>query len=169
MATMTIATLEAEKSEEKFEEFYELIKEKAQEIKIESPKLPRQRERPSRLKAALEPLPIYETVEEMYKAFYDISMETIISKVNSRFQQKGYKMVMNLENLLLKCALGQDYLEEFESVTNFYGSDLNKDDLKTQLLTFKIQFKEKKVELKDIIEVMKKPNTLICYQKLLRL
>ena len=42
-------------------------------------------------------------------------------------------------------------------MTNFYDSDLSKNDLKTQLLTFKLQFKEEKVDLKDIIEVMKKP------------
>ena len=37
-------------------------------------------------------------------------------------------------------------------------TDLKKVDLETQLLTFKLQFKDKKVELKDIIDTMKKPN-----------
>ena len=60
--------------------------------------------------------------------------------------------------MLLKCAKGEDYLEEFETVTEFYGSDINKDDLKTQLLTFKLQFRDKKVEFQDIIDTMKKPN-----------
>ena len=36
-------------------------------------------------------------------------------------------MVMNLENLLLKSAMNQDYSEELKNVTEFYGSDLDKD------------------------------------------
>ena len=53
--------------------------------------------------------------------FVRACVAAIVSNVNDRFQQEGYKMVMDLENLLLKCALGQDYMEEFETVTKFYG------------------------------------------------
>ena len=69
-------------------------------------------------------------------------------------------MVMNLENLLLKSAMNQNYEKELQSVTEFYGSDLNKDDLITQLLIYKTKFKESKKErivLDDIVEFMKRP------------
>ena len=36
------------------------------------------------------------------------------------------QMVMTLENLLVKCANGEEYSKEFEIVTNFYESDLDK-------------------------------------------
>ena len=51
-------------------------------------------------------------------------------------------MVMNLENLLLKSANNQDYSEALQNVTDFYGDDINRDMLETQLAIFKLQFKE---------------------------
>lgn len=95
----------------------------------------------------------------MYQAHFYEALETIISNIKQRFEQTGYKMVMKLENLLLKCAMDEDYQEELRAVTNFYGSDLDGDNLETQLLTFKVMFKEfksGKVHLKDVIEFMSK-------------
>ena len=65
-----------------------------------------------------------------------------------------------LRNLLLKCSNNQNYQDEFKNVTEFYGSDINKNQLETQLLIFKAKFKElkqEKVVLNDIVEFMKKP------------
>ena len=158
---MTAATLEAEKTDEKFQNFYKNIVKSAKDIGLEEPFLPRQRSIPDRYEGSLTEIPIFEDVEEMYQFYYLQSLEAIISNIKERFDQDGYKMVMNLENLLLKCAKGQDYSEEFENVTNFYGSDLDKDVLQAQLLTFRLQFKEEDIDLKKIIEVMKKEN--YCY------
>ena len=69
-------------------------------------------------------------------------------------------MLINIENLLLKSAMEQDFSEEFKIVTDFFGSDIDKNLLSTQLLTYKLEFKEfkgEKVTLKDVIEVMIKP------------
>ena len=70
------------------------------------------------------------------------------------------KQKITKENLLLKCSNNQNYQDEFKNVTEFYGSDINKDQLETQLLIFKAKFKElkqEKVVLNDIVEFMKKP------------
>ena len=56
--------------------------------------------------------------------------------------------------------MGQDYKIELETVTKFYGLDLNKDDLKTQLLCYRAKFKELKLESVDldyIVKFMKQP------------
>ena len=100
----------------------------------------------------------FETIEEMYQTYFHDALVAISSNIKERFQQKGYEMVMNLENLLLKCASGKDYSKELEIITNFYESDIDKNLLETQLLTFKLQFKNESVDLKDVIEVMKKQN-----------
>ena len=80
--------------------------------------------------------------------------------MKQRFQHQGYKIVTILENLLLKSAKNENYQEELKIVTEFYGSDLNKDSLEAQLLTFTAKFKElkaEKVNLDVIVEFMKRP------------
>ena len=119
--------------------------------------MPRKRSRPAKLATFLEPIPQHTSISEMYKVLYFEVLGSIISYIKKRFQQKGYKTVMNLENLLLKSANGEDYSEELENVTNFYGSDLDKKMLEAQLFTYKVLFKEfkGKVVLKDVIKIMK--------------
>ena len=92
----------------------------------------------------------------MYEAFYHKALETIISNIKQRFEQTGYKMVVQFKNLLLKCAMNENYEEEFKLATDFYGSDLNKDDLETQLHVMFKEFKTGKVHLEDVIEFMSK-------------
>ena len=164
LAMMTVEILEAEYSEEKIEQFYKSTVEAANEISyLEDPVLPRQRSRPIRVADYLEPIPEYEDVSDMYKALYFEALSTITSNIKQRFQQKGYEMVMSLENLLLKSANGEEYSKEFEKVTQFYGSDLDKNMLEPQLLTYKLLFKnfKEKVTLKDVIETMEKSVTSV--------
>ena len=87
-------------------------------------------------------------------------MNTIVSNIKNRFEQKGYQIAMDFENWLLKSANEKQYEKEFKSVTKFYGSDLNPDLLETQLLTYTAKFKELKTEnivLQDVIEFMRQP------------
>ena len=42
----------------------------------------------------------------MFQTAYNEALETIISNLDTRFNQKGYKIVMNLEELLFKSAKG---------------------------------------------------------------
>ena len=117
---MTVSTLEEEKTDQKFEDFFKTVTELAEKKNLEKPVLPRKRGRPKKFSDTLEEIPIYDNVNEMYKSFYNVAFDTIVSKVNGRFKQKGYEMAMHLENSLLKCAKGQPCLKEFEIVTKFY-------------------------------------------------
>ena len=63
-------------------------------------------------------------------------------------------MYRNLEQLLLLAARGQEFKEEFDIVTNFYGSDFNAFALKTQLDSLHSLFKdETDISLMDIVKV----------------
>ena len=160
LAMMTVATLEAEKNEANFEQFYGIVTETAKSQKVDDPVLPRQRKIPIKLDGTMKPIPIFSNVYDFYKFYYYEALETIISNIRERFEQKGYKMVMTLENLLLKSAMWRDYQEELAEVTDFYGSDLNRNDLEIQLLTYKVKFMEFKtgnVTLNDVIEFMRQP------------
>ena len=108
----------------------------------------RKRKIPLKKAKSLKAIPVYSSAKDMYKTLFYKAIQAIIKNVKSRIQQKGYIMVMNLENLLLKCAMGEDFSDEFQKMTDFYDSDLDKNMLQTQLLTFKLLFYGKeKVQL----------------------
>ena len=60
----------------------------------------------------------------------------ITTCIDSRFDQPGYKIYCNIEDLLLKAANGDNYDAELKFVTEFYGSDFDDYQLKTQLKVF---------------------------------
>lgn len=106
------------------------------------------------------PQPVHSDVTEMYRSLYFKVFETLKTNIEQRFDQKGFQIAMDLENLLFKSALGQDCKEEFRSVKKFYGSDLNPELLQTQLLTYTAKFKEFKTEnimLEDVKQFMRQP------------
>ena len=160
MAMMTVLILEEENKTERFENFFNSVVETARDIGVNDPLLPRKRKVPAKLVDSLEPIPVHSSISEMYQGFYSSALETMITNIKNRFQHRGYEMVTNLENLLLKSASGEDSLEELEKVSAFYGSDIDKGLLEAQLLVFKSKFKElkqEKVVLKDIMNFMRKP------------
>ena len=53
--------------------------------------------------------------------------------INDRFDRRGYGVLRNLEDLILKTCRGQPVQEEFEFVCNFYASDIEKQMLGSQL------------------------------------
>ena len=106
-------------------------------------------------------MPEYTSPKEKFKTFYDDTLDSIIFSLKSRFNQEGYQIVMNMENLLFKSAMGKDCKEEFKIVTDYYGNDFDPDLLAAQLLTFRAQYKEINGDmittLDEIIEFMSKP------------
>ena len=137
-----------------------MVTESAKKKGVDEAVLSRKRKLPTKLSDSLKAPPVYLNVKEKYKMLYFEGLKTIISNINKRFE-KGYDTVINLENLLLKCAMNESYDEELKTVIDFYVSDFNKDDLETQLLNFKAKFrkdfKSEKVVLNDVIEFMRRP------------
>ena len=74
-----------------------------------------------------------------------------------RFEQLGYQIYQNLEDLLLKACRGQDYGAELDFVCDFYSKDVKKLDLQAQLPLLKAMMTElhasdtSKLTLKDIV------------------
>ena len=60
-----------------------------------------------------------------------------MSLIKDRFDQRDYNVYRNCEQLLLKAAAGVDaYKDEFQTVTCFYGSDVDPRELEAHLSTF---------------------------------
>lgn len=70
--------------------------------------------------------------------YYEVDL--IVSCIRNRFDQPGYQVYHNLQELLLKA----DY-EEYAFVTKFYGNDFDLVALKTQLTLYSTLFAENKI------------------------
>jgi hypothetical protein len=55
-----------------------------------------------------------------------------VNFIQQRFDQPGYEVYYSLQDLLIKAAHSEDFMAEFDSVVQFYGSDFDPSSLKVQ-------------------------------------
>jgi len=66
------------------------------------------------------------SVEEYYRMLYFEAIDLAIEAITDRFDQPGYRIYNNLENLILKTCKGQDYTDELRTACEFYGNGLDR-------------------------------------------
>ena len=76
-----------------------------------------------------------ENVEEEYRKQYYAALDSVISCIKERFEQKDYEMYAIHEQLLIKAIVGKLFEEELQKVIGFYYDDFNDDILRVQLRT----------------------------------
>ena len=114
VARMTVQTLKSVRTAEKFTMFWAKVTEMASKLGVDEPELPRKRKTPQRFESgAGEGLNFFE------------ALDLIVSSIESRFDQPGYKVYRNLQQLLVKAAKKEDFHtgSELEIVTDFHGQD----------------------------------------------
>ena len=141
MAKATILDLKSLSCDEKFEEFWDLVTKTSADYDIDEPLLPRPRKKPKRFESGENSENMPKSAKEFYNKIYLESLEVLVKFLEERFAQEGFETYKQLENLILKAARGQDYSQELEFVTDFYGTDFSKDSLKSQLETFGAAFR----------------------------
>jgi len=129
IADMTVCTLQSIRSDEKFLLFWKLISHKASDLDIDQPVIPRQRKRPRRYEDGASEGDVVESVEDFYRRTYYEVLDLLICGIKERFNQPGYKLYANLQNLLMKATKKENYSEELQFVTDFYRDDLDQDQL----------------------------------------
>ena len=145
MAQLTLETLSKLRTDERFAEFYNDVKAKAESVDVNEPSMPRRRKMPKRFQIGDAEHFFPQTERDMYRQNYFEAMDLMINCVKNRFDQPGYKIFRNVEELLVKSVRSdfEDYSEEFTFVTEFCAKDINKDSLKVQLETLKTYFDQK--------------------------
>ncbi|XP_045210891.2 uncharacterized protein LOC123562315 [Mercenaria mercenaria] len=161
MAQLTLETLTKLRSDESFSEFYENVKEKAETLDVNEPSVPRKRKMPKRFQFGDAEHFFPQTESDMYRQKYFEALDLFINCVKNRFDQPGYKVFRNVEELLIKAVQSEfgNYSDEFMFVTQFYEKDINKDSLKVQLETLKTYFAQQdsgSINLSDIFEYLRK-------------
>ena len=79
----------------------------------------------------------------LYRQTYFEVIDLAVSSITERFEQPGFRIYSKIEQLLFKACSGKDYESELSFVCNFYGQDLNKADLESQLKVLRTLYDEK--------------------------
>ena len=133
IAKYTIQTLQSTRTDDTFELFFEHVESLRKHTDTEEPTLPRKRRVPSRFEVGQGEGYYSPTAKAHYHSYYFEALDLVIFSIQERFDQPGYVVYSNLEELLLKAANCKDYSSELDYVTKFYGSDFDKSELSTQL------------------------------------
>jgi len=118
--------------------------------------MPRKRKTPRRYEFGESSCDFHETAKSYYQQQYFEVLDFIVSFIKERFNQPWYATYTRLQDLLLKAATGVSYESDLQYVTNFYGTDLNKYTLDTQLQMLTTLYANKdKPSVKEIVDQLR--------------
>ena len=155
VAKSVVTTLQGLRDDSNFTLFWDLVKRKSQSLNIGTPRLPRQRKRPARYEYGHASAEFTSEPKDHYERIYYEALDLIIMSITEHFEQPGYALYSNLEQLLLKSVKHEDYEEELKSVSELYQSDLHIENLKAQLLTLSSQNICSNPTFSDILDYLK--------------
>ena len=130
-----VTTLESIRSENEFNLFWNKVKQLAEKHKVDEPHLPRRKNIPNRYIIGKAGGEHPENVEEEYRRQYYTALDSVITCIKERFEQKDYEMYATLEQLLIKAILSESFEEELQKVIGFYRDGFNDDILRVPLRT----------------------------------
>ena len=109
VAKMTVETIKLLRSDESFDLFWLKVNQRANCLGIDEPHLPRIHKRPRRFDDGSSEGDHHDNPKSLYRQYYYEAIDLIISCIEDRFNQPGYKVYQTLENLLLKACKSEDF------------------------------------------------------------
>ena len=110
----------------------------------------------------------HSTPEDNYRQIYYEAHDLVIEAINSRFNQPGYKVYRNVEDLVLNAYRELPYDTKLSNVSDFYKDDISIMQLQAQLPLWQALFAEEKnqseLSINDIITVTAIFCTTTCIQ-----
>ena len=129
-----LETMEKLRNEDSFQLLWNSTIKQHTSFDIASPQLPCKSKHPQRYEEGSAPefQPEPEP-EPFYRQIYFEAIDNALSTIRSRFDQPGFQMYRQLENLLLKSIDNESVEEELTAMTSFCGDYLGAAQLKVQL------------------------------------
>ena len=158
IAKLTLDVLKSLRNDEQFTLFYDKAIIYQNRLGVNPPALPRKRRAPRRLEIGTSEGYHPPSVKDHYRKVYYEALDLVVEGITNRFEQAGYQIYRNLEDLLLKACRGQDFETELDFVCDFYTKDVKKLDLQTQLPLLRALMIElhasdtPKLTIKDIVK-----------------
>ena len=136
---VTVYGLKDLRSDSKFDDFWSGVKEKAEELDVDEPVLPRRRKAPKHFDPASSTTHADNCPEDLYRRFYYEVIDTILGEIEHRFDSNSFELYGKIENILLSATKGElascdDMI--CDVVTHFNG-DLEQNDLVRELVLLK--------------------------------
>lgn len=125
VASMTVKTLMKIRDSDSFQLFWRTVTEKATQLGIDEPVLPRRRRVPRRFEAGTSEAEFPSTPEIHYRRIYYESLDLVVARIQERFDQPGFRTYSKLECLILKAAQRATYEVELAFVSDMYSGDFN--------------------------------------------
>ena len=144
IASLTVTTLCKMRTDGAFQAFFALVESLGTSVGAEQPSLPRKRKVPRRIDNGSGIGYFSEMVEEHYRLQYFEAVDLAVQFIRDRFDQPGYAVYRNLEELLLKGATDSDFSELLREVTGVYHK-LDASQLELQLSNLATYFQEKEI------------------------
>ena len=143
IAILTVKTLQRVRLDSDFDLFWEKVELRRVQLDVGEPQLPRKRKLPKRYEQGNSEPEFHATAKALYRQTYFEVIDLAVSSITERFEQPGFRIYSKIEQLLFKACSGKDYESELSFVCNFYGQDLNKADLESQLKVLRTLYDEK--------------------------
>ena len=137
LAQLTCNTLERLRNQECFSLLWSKVSGMQEKLQIDEPMLPRKRKAPRRYEVGDGQGTFLETVQDYFRAEYYVVIDAALACIRQRFDQPGYQTYRRLENLLTSAANGTDYQQDLNFIAEFYGDDIDKVLLQTQMELFR--------------------------------
>ena len=102
-----VTTLKSIRSENKFNLFWNKVKQFAEKHKIDGLHLPRRKNIPNRYMIGKAAGEHPDNVEEEYQRQYYAALGSVVTCIKERFEQKDHEMYATLEQRLIKAILGE--------------------------------------------------------------
>ena len=106
MEKLTIDVLKSIRKEDNFKNFYDRVLLHQSEFDIDAPTLCHKRRAPRWLQIGLTDTNFHTTPEYNYREVFYEALDLVIESINSRFNQLGYKVYRNVEDLVLNACRG---------------------------------------------------------------
>ena len=107
LARLTLEVLRSLRDSDRFTAFYGLVVQEQSRFGISDPVLPRKRRAPQRLEVGSSVGDFHLTPESHYRQIFFEAIDHAIQAIQDRFDQPGYAIYQNLEQLILNACTGK--------------------------------------------------------------
>ena len=109
VSSLTVKTLEKMRSDDHFNLFWETVTHKANALEVSEPSLPRRRKRPARYESGSATPEFVDNAQDYFRQIYLNAIDTVTACIERRFDQPGYKIYDQVEQMLVNAANGKPF------------------------------------------------------------
>lgn len=157
-AKLTTQTLQSIRSDEMYELFWLKVTKLAEDLDADPPILPRRRKRPKKYDQGSAEPEYPESPKASFRASYFEALDLAINSIVQRFDQPGFEVYRNLQEIVIKAARRQNFEAEYSFVCSFYGDDINPTRLRVQLELLGTNFRDAantEITFQSVVELLK--------------